>query len=78
MMFSIKQELVKTYHECKSANNLTSKKLAELSGLSEVQINYILKHEAKKVSVEKLEIGLNNMGFYLKSIVFFNKDNTGE
>lgn len=72
-MFNIKQELVKVYQECKEENNITAKKLSELSGLSEVQINYILKHQAKKVSVEKLEYGLNNIGLYLEDLVFKNK-----
>lgn len=64
----LKKQLIDFYKEIIKENSFTYKDMIELSGLSSSQIASILKHDADIVSVEKMEKGLNNLGFGLDVI----------
>jgi len=61
----LKRQLVNFYKEIIKENSFTYKDMIKLSGLSSSQIASILKHDADMVSIEKMEKGLNNLGFGL-------------
>lgn len=61
----LKKQLVNFYKEIIKENSFTYKDMIKLSGLSSSQIASILKHDADIVSIEKMEKGLNNLGFGL-------------
>lgn len=61
----LKRQLVNFYKEIIKENSFTYKDMIKLSGLSSSQIASILKHDADIVSIEKMEKGLNNLGFGL-------------
>lgn len=61
----LKKQLVNFYKEIIKENSFTYKDMIKLSGLSSSQIASILKHDADMVSIEKMEKGLNNLGFGL-------------
>lgn len=63
----LKNDLVQFYKDLVEQNNITYKELSNLAGLSQSQIANILKNDAKMVSVEKMEAGLNRMGFGLQT-----------
>lgn len=65
----IKELLVDIYKKIKFDNNLSYKEMSFVSGLHEVQIAKILKHSANGVSAERMEIGLNKLGFEIKELV---------
>jgi predicted XRE-type DNA-binding protein len=67
----LKEDLILAYREILSTNNLKFRELCELAGLSESQLASVLKHGAEKVSIEKMESGLNKLGFGV-SVNFFN------
>lgn len=62
----LKKQLVNFYKEIIKENSFTYKDMIKLSGLSSSQIASILKHDAYMVSIEKMEKGLNNLGFGLE------------
>lgn len=65
----IKDLLVDMYKSAKCDNNLSYKEMSLISGLHEVQIAKILKHSANGVSAERMEVGLNKLGFEIKELV---------
>lgn len=66
----LKNLLISAYISCKTENGLSYKNLSELSGLAEIQLSNILNHSGRNVSIEKMEEGLNRMGFYIKNVEF--------
>jgi hypothetical protein len=67
----LKEDLILAYKDIVNNNNLSFTELCKLSCLSESQLASILKHDAKKVSVEKMESGLNKLGFGVRSNFFY-------
>lgn len=62
----LKNQLVGFYKEIMKENSFTYKELTRLTKLSPPQIASILKHDADIVSIEKMEKGLNALGFGLE------------
>ncbi|AHK11554.1 hypothetical protein S140_147 [Shewanella sp. phage 1/40] len=59
----LKQDLVLVYKSIMETNKWTQKEICKLSKLNHCQLNSILLHEGKRVSIEKMEDGLCNLGF---------------
>lgn len=66
----IKKDLIKTFKIIKKVNRLSYKDLKDITGLSESQISNILNHEGKLVSVDKIEVAMNKMGFHVEPLEF--------
>lgn len=71
----IKDLLIDMYKQIKTDGNLTYKELSSGSGLAELQIANILKHSARGVSAERMEIGLNKLGFEIKELMASKHEN---
>lgn len=65
----LKKQLISAYKTFIKENKWTYKEVCRHSGLSESQLSSILHHEGKRVSVDKMEDGLINLGF--KVVVSF-------
>lgn len=59
----LKEELISIYKKIIEENSITFTDMVELTGLSTSQLASVLKHGGSKVSIEKMEKGLNNLGF---------------
>jgi hypothetical protein len=70
---NLKNELCYAYKRVLRDNNYTYKELCYFSGLSESQLASILHHNAEKVSLTKMESGLNNLGFEV-TLCFHKKE----
>lgn len=66
----LKNDLVQFYKDLVEQNDMTYKELSDLAGLSQSQIANILKNDAKLVSIDKMESGLNKMGFGLQTVPY--------
>lgn len=64
----LKQELILAYKSMMEQNGWTYKEVCKVSLLTQTQLNNILNHNARKVSVEKMEEGLMNLGFVVNDI----------
>lgn len=66
----LKQELILAYKSMMEQNGWTYKEVCKVSLLTQTQLNNILNHNARKVSVEKMEEGLMNLGFVVDDIAW--------
>jgi hypothetical protein len=66
----LKNELVNIYLKVMEENNFTYSDMQKLTKLSSSQLASVLKHNADKVSIEKMEDGLYNIGFGLELVPF--------
>lgn len=60
----LKDEFIEVYKLIEKENNFTFKEFCELSKLSSSQLASILRYGGKRVSLDKMEAGLVNLGFY--------------
>lgn len=68
---NLKNELCDAYKRILQETGYTYRELCYFSGLSESQLASILHHNGEKVSLTKMESGLNNLGF--KVLLSFDK-----
>lgn len=66
----LKCEFIKIYETIMQDNNFTYSDMQELTKLSSSQLACILKHGAKGISIEKMENGINNLGFGIEITPF--------
>ena len=74
----LKQDLVLVYKSVMETNKWTHKEVCKVSKLNHCQLNSILNHGGKRVSIEKMEDGLKNLGFEIEHVEwkYVDEENT--
>lgn len=74
----LKQDLVLVYKSVMETNKWTNKEICKVSKLNHCQLNSILNHGGKRVSIEKMEDGLKNLGFEIEHVEwkYVDEENT--
>ena len=70
----LKQELILAYKTMMQENGWTYKEVCDVSLLTQTQLNNILNHDARKVSIEKMEEGMRNLGFVVTDVLWGDLD----
>lgn len=70
----LKQELILAYKTMMQENGWTYKEVCDVSFLTQTQLNNILNHNARKVSIEKMEEGMRNLGFVVTDVLWGDFD----
>lgn len=70
----LKQELILAYKTMMQENGWTYKEVCDVSLLTQTQLNNILNHNARKVSIEKMEEGMRNLGFVVTDVLWGDID----
>jgi hypothetical protein len=70
----LKQELILAYKTMMQENGWTYKEVCDWSLLTQTQLNNILNHNARKVSIEKMEEGMRNLGFVVTDVLWGDID----